>query len=76
VLGNTNSDIAPSTKISLKNIEFKPLNTDYGKGFVGGTSLIETWMKNNSLQLNEEDINQAVRNDLIPYKMGFVNNFI
>ena len=76
VLDNTNSDIAPSTKISLKNIEFKPLNTDYGKGFVGGTSLIETWMKNNSLQLNEEDINQAVRNDLIPYKMGFVNNFI
>lgn len=76
VLDNSNSDIDPLTTISLKDVHFKPLSTKYGKGFVGGVSLIESWLRNNSLQLSNQQVDEAIRNYMISYKTALINNFL
>lgn len=50
--------------------------TEYGKGLVQGQSLIETWIKNNSLQFDQSEIKSNIRNNMIPYRMAIKNNFL
>lgn len=76
VLDNTNSDIAQSTVLSIKDVEFSPVKTNYSKGIIGGMSIAEIWLKNNSLQYDEQQVENNIRNYLIPYKMGLTNNFL
>lgn len=76
VLDNTNSDIANSTVLEVKDVKFAPVKTDYGKGFVGGSAIAQIWLKNNSLQFDQQEVENNIRNYLIPYKMGLVNNFL
>jgi hypothetical protein len=63
-------------ELFVKNFAVKPLRTDYGKGFVGGQSLVEVWAKNNSVQYSNKEIERFINNYMVPYKSGSVVNFM
>lgn len=73
-LDNTSSDCTGD--LYIKDYSFQLLRTDYGKGFVGASSIVETWIKNNSGRYSNEEINAIMRDYLIPYQSGMINNFI
>lgn len=76
VLDNTGADVLDKQTLELKQVQLLPLMTEYGKGLVQGQSLIETWIKNNSLQFDQSEIKSNIRNNMIPYRMAIKNNFL
>jgi hypothetical protein len=59
----------------IRDIEFKPLSTTYGKAIVGSPLLVETWLENKS-ELSQADIEETTRRYLVPHEVGVLNNFL
>ena len=63
------------SSIYIRDIQFKPLSTSYGKGIVGSPLMTETWMRNSSERSNTQ-IDEIVRRYLIPHNVAIKNNFL
>lgn len=73
VLDNSANDSVGS--LFIKDFAFKVCKTNYGKGYLNGLDIAEFWIKNNSSQYNNNDVEQNIRKFLIPYRAALqINN--
>lgn len=59
----------------IYNIRVQPLSTEYSKGFIQITNMLELWSTNNNLALSETNINDNTKKYLIPMNTFLKNNF-
>lgn len=59
----------------IRDIEFKPLKTSYGKGLVSSPLMIESWLRNRSDKDNDQ-VDTIVRQYLIPHNVAWIGNYI
>lgn len=60
----------------IYNIRVQPLSTDYSKGFLNSTNLIELWGTNNNLALSEVKVKNFTRKYLVPMNTFVKHTFI
>jgi len=72
---NNNSEAFSST-IKVWDFKVRPLVTDQSFGFLGVKNLILTWLKNNSGKYSDDQVEQIIREYLIPYNSTIKNKFI
>lgn len=58
------------------NIKVRPLSLNFSRGQLGMHNLIYILAKNNNVDLNEDKINEFIREKLIPYNSFLKTNFI
>ena len=67
--------IGSSSAIHLWNIKIRPLKTNYDRGFLQSSNLIQAMMKNNSHRTSQE-IENFIREYLIPYNSRVIYNYL
>ena len=75
LLDNQPQTASTSSVLYVKDVTFKLAVRPYGVGVVNGVNLIETWIKNRSGQ-SEEQINNKIKQSLIPYNTKNKNNYL
>lgn len=70
---NTNNSTAD---IYIKDIRVQPLSTDYSKGFIQVSNILEIWNTQNNQTYSEKEIEDIAKRYLIPYNVILKENFI
>ena len=73
VLDNTSSG---DGSLKIYQIRINPLKTDYSKGVIQTTNLIEIWNTNNNQSVSEIDIERTAKKYLFPYNIQLKENYL
>lgn len=72
-LDSTNDN---TNDLEIWDVKVRPLRTNYSTGFIQMTNFIQTWMQNNNAQYTEVELNDIIREFLIPYDSIIYNNYL
>lgn len=75
VLDNQPQPTSDFATLLIKDVTFKLATRPYGVGVVNGVNLVETWVRNRSGRA-EDEINQIIKQSLLPYNVRNKNNFL
>lgn len=67
---------ATSDSLYVYDIRVQPLRTEYSKGFLDITNILEIWNVNQNLALSEQTVVNKTRKFLIPANVVLIENFL
>jgi len=65
-----------SSSISICNLKMFPLKTEYSRFFIQNKNFMDFFLKNNNKVLSTQQIEQIMRNELLPISVNFKNNYL
>ena len=60
----------------IYGVRLAPAYSDYSTGFVNTANVIQTWIKNNQGQYTEDQIENIMKTELVPYTTTLQNNYL
>lgn len=71
-----NHPTLPSNPLYLYDLKINILSTNYSLGFVNCKNLFQTWLRNNNLQYSTTQIEQIIREYMLPYNSTIIYNWL
>jgi len=65
-----------TTNHYIKDFKVRPLNTEYSTGFVQTRNFFKIWLQNNNRQKSELQLEDIMREYLLPYDSTFQNQYL
>jgi hypothetical protein len=73
---DNSSGVSTSGEMRVYGMRLAPAYSDYSTGFINTANVIQTWIKNNQGQYTENQIENIMKTELIPYTATLQNNYL